>query len=195
MKINTQPKTSIPLTFIYFSLRPFIAVTRDSAIWCRCHKSSAIEAFNLPKVMQKHYKLVHGFYAVWRKKYQRANGEEILFNAPQCTVHWLFKEGNTLKNIFPFNLLEPFVSVLDLFTVGALWCSGSRSRPVIRGSCVLIQGILSTIISLDPGVVNGYPAGIYSFKCTAPQGYRGSSRGNNNTSTLSIFIDGYMCAI
>ena len=27
----------------------------------------------------------------------------------------------------------------------------------------LRQGILSTIISLDPGVVNGYPAGIYSL--------------------------------
>ena len=26
--------------------------------------------------------------------------------------------------------------------------------------------ILSTIVSLDPGVVNGYPAGIYSSKCT-----------------------------
>ena len=59
-------------------------------------------------------------------------------------------------------------------TVGALWGSGSCSRLVTRGSWVRIplgayalrQGILSTIVSLDPGVVNGYPAGIYSFKCT-----------------------------
>ena len=27
----------------------------------------------------------------------------------------------------------------------------------------LRQGILSTIVSLDPGVVNGYPAGMYSL--------------------------------
>ena len=65
-----------------------------------------------------------------------------------------------------------FIS-LDLSAVGALWCSGSCSRLVIRGSWVriplgayaLTQGILSTIISLDPGVVNGYPAGIYSLLC------------------------------
>ena len=48
--------------------------------------------------------------------------------------------------------------------MGALWCSGSDSRLVIRGSAVRIplgayalrQGILSIIVSLDPGVVNGY---------------------------------------
>ena len=64
--------------------------------------------------------------------------------------------------------------VLNFNEVGALWCSGSCSRLVIRGSWVRIplgayalrQGILSTIVSRDPGVVNGYPAGIYSFKCT-----------------------------
>ena len=58
--------------------------------------------------------------------------------------------------------------------VEALWCSGSCYRLVIRGSWVRIplgayaprQGILSTIVSLDPGVVNGYPAGISSLKCT-----------------------------
>ena len=64
--------------------------------------------------------------------------------------------------------------------VAALWCSGSCSRLVIRGSWdriplgayVLRQGILSTIVSLDPGVVNGYPAGIYSLQCLwwAPTG-------------------------
>ena len=55
--------------------------------------------------------------------------------------------------------------------VGALWCSDSCSLLVIRGSWVRIplgayalrQGILSTIVLLDPGVVNGYPAGIYSL--------------------------------
>ena len=60
-----------------------------------------------------------------------------------------------------------------VYIVGALWCSGSCSRLVIRGSWVRIplgayalrQGILSTIVSLDPGVVNGYSAGIYSLKC------------------------------
>ena len=58
--------------------------------------------------------------------------------------------------------------------VGALWCSGVCSWLVIRGSWVRIplgayalrQGILSIIVFLDPGVVNGYLAGIYSFKCT-----------------------------
>ena len=50
--------------------------------------------------------------------------------------------------------------------VGALWCSGSRSRlssqrvrvRIPLGAYALRQGILSTIVSLDPGVVNGYPA-------------------------------------
>ena len=59
--------------------------------------------------------------------------------------------------------------------VGTLWCSGSCSRLVIRGSWVRIplgayalrQGILSTIVSLDPGVVNGYPAGINSMLMSA----------------------------
>ena len=58
--------------------------------------------------------------------------------------------------------------------VGALWCSGSRSRlssqrvgvRIPLGAYALRQGILSTIVSLDPGVVNGYPAGIYSFECS-----------------------------
>ena len=57
---------------------------------------------------------------------------------------------------------------------GALWCSGSCFRLVIRRLWVWIplgaydprQGVLSTIVSLDPGVVNGYPAGIYSFECS-----------------------------
>ena len=35
------------------------------------------------------------------------------------------------------------------------------------------QGILSTIVSLDPGVVNGYLAGIYSLKCFSASGSRG----------------------
>ena len=56
--------------------------------------------------------------------------------------------------------------------VGALWYSGSCSRLAIRrsgvriplGAYALRQGVLFTIVSLDPGVVNGYPAGIYSFK-------------------------------
>ena len=38
---------------------------------------------------------------------------------------------------------------------------------------VLRQGILSTIVSLDPGVVNGYLAGIYSLKCFSASGCRG----------------------
>ena len=67
---------------------------------------------------------------------------------------------------------ESWFYTIQLF-VGALWCSGSCSRLVISGSWVRIplgayalrQGILSTIVSLDPGVVNGYPAGIYSLKC------------------------------
>ena len=37
----------------------------------------------------------------------------------------------------------------------------------------LRQGILSTIVSLDPGVVNGYLAGIYSLKCFSASGSRG----------------------
>ena len=56
--------------------------------------------------------------------------------------------------------------------MGALWCSGLRSRLAIRRSGVRIplgvyalrQGILPTIVSLDPGVVNGYPAEMYSLE-------------------------------
>ena len=35
------------------------------------------------------------------------------------------------------------------------------------------QGILSTIVSRDPGVVNGYLVGIYSLKCFSASGCRG----------------------
>ena len=50
-----------------------------------------------------------------------------------------------------------------IMIMGALWCCGAYSRLVIRGSVVLVhivhyaprQGISSTIVSLDPGVVNG----------------------------------------
>ena len=70
--------------------------------------------------------------------------------------------------------LFPDHCLVDNWPVGALWCTGSRSRLAIRRSVVRIplgayalrQGILSTIVSLDPGVVNGYPAGIYSFECS-----------------------------
>ena len=63
---------------------------------------------------------------------------------------------------------------MNTHAVGALWCSGSRTRLAIRrsgvriplGAYALRQGILSTIVSLDPGVVNGYPAGIYFFECS-----------------------------
>ena len=34
------------------------------------------------------------------------------------------------------------------------------------------QGILSTIVSLDPGVVDGYLAGMYSLKCFSASGCR-----------------------
>ena len=55
--------------------------------------------------------------------------------------------------------------------VGALWCSGSCSRLVFRelwvriplGAYALRQGILSTLVSLDSGVVDGYPVGICSL--------------------------------
>ena len=72
------------------------------------------------------------------------------------------------------------------FTVGALWCSGSagsRSRLVIRGSwanggcrvvargfddptrcvCPLTRHFIHNSLSRP---INGYPAGISSFKCT-----------------------------
>ena len=65
--------------------------------------------------------------------------------------------------------------------LGAVWCSGSCSWLVIRGSWVWIpppppppppgvyalrQGILSTNVSLDPGVVLKWvPSRIYSLQC------------------------------
>ena len=53
--------------------------------------------------------------------------------------------------------------------VGVLWRNGSCSRLVIGGSVVRSQpsayaprqGILSTIVSLDPGVLNGYLVGFF----------------------------------
>ena len=66
-------------------------------------------------------------------------------------------------------LSENFIGIHSGIHVEALWCSGSDSRLTIRGSavrtppsaCAPRQGILSTIASLDPGVVNGYLAGIF----------------------------------
>ena len=62
----------------------------------------------------------------------------------------------------------------DYMAGGTMVYSGSCSQLVIRGVLVQIpfdayahrQGIVPTSVSLDPGVVNGYTAGIYSFKCT-----------------------------
>ena len=53
--------------------------------------------------------------------------------------------------------------------MGVLWRTGSCSRLVISGSMVRSQpsaytprqGILSTIVSLNPGVLNGYLAGFF----------------------------------
>ena len=64
--------------------------------------------------------------------------------------------------LFPPKQLHLPSEMILILEVGALWCSGSCSRLAIRGSWVLIplgayalrQGILSTIVSLDPGVVN-----------------------------------------
>ena len=47
---------------------------------------------------------------------------------------------------------------------------GGSSPP---SASALRQGILSTIVSLDPGVVNGYLAGIYSLKCLSASGCTG----------------------
>ena len=81
-------------------------------------------------------------------------------NGPLVACHW-----------WRYTLWIHRIEVSCINVLGALWCSGSCSRLVIRGTWVwiplstyaLIQGILSTIVSLDPGVVNGYPAGIYSL--------------------------------
>ena len=47
---------------------------------------------------------------------------------------------------------------------------GGSSPPSVSA---LRQGILSTIVFLDPGVVNGYLVGIYSLKCFSASGCRG----------------------
>ena len=44
--------------------------------------------------------------------------------------------------------------------------SEGRGIRIPLGAYALRQGILSTIVSLDPGVVHGYTAGIYSFECS-----------------------------
>ena len=57
----------------------------------------------------------------------------------------------------------------QLIIVGVLWRTGSCSRLVISGSMVRSQpsaytprqGILSTIVSLNPGVLNGYLVGFF----------------------------------
>ena len=59
--------------------------------------------------------------------------------------------------------------VLSLTHFSLLWRTGSCSRLVISGSMVRSQpsaytprqGILSTIVSLNPGVLNGYLAGFF----------------------------------
>ena len=61
-----------------------------------------------------------------------------------------------------------FEALNDAF-VGVLWHTGSCSHLVISGSMVRSQpsaytprqGILSTIVSLNPGVLNGYLAGFF----------------------------------
>ena len=64
--------------------------------------------------------------------------------------------------------------IFEVRLVGALWGQWfalSTCNQKVGGSnparCVrhVRQGILSTIVCLDPDVVNGYPAGIYSFEC------------------------------
>ena len=86
----------------------------------------------------------------------------------------------------------------------ASWCSWSVLSTcnqrvmallvqITLGAYAPRQGILSTIVSLDPGVVNGYPAGISSFKCTVRHKVAGGlSQCNYNTGALSIFIGGYV---
>ena len=80
-----------------------------------------------------------------------------------------------------FGGIFAFATCGESDSVGSLWCSGSCSRLVIRGSWVRMpldayaprQGILSTNVSLIPGVVNGYPAGIFLEMHCAPLGCRG----------------------
>ena len=77
------------------------------------------------------------------------------------------------KNINNSNL--DGMSLTSFCQSRAVWCSGSRSRLAIRrsgvriplGAYALRQCILSTIVSLDPGVVNVYPARISSFQCSS----------------------------
>ena len=71
--------------------------------------------------------------------------------------------------------------------IGALWCSGSRSRLAIKKLGVRIplgayalhalrHDILSTVVSLDLGVVNEYPAGFFSFECLLAAALKGCMR-------------------
>ena len=62
------------------------------------------------------------------------------------------------------NYLKSFVLIFILNALKVLGKSvgGSWVR-ILLGAYALRQGILSTIVSLDPGVVNGYPAGNYSL--------------------------------
>ena len=46
-----------------------------------------------------------------------------------------------------------------------------------KGGMSLDKAFLSTIVSLDPGVVNSYPAGITSFKCTVHHKDAGAKAG------------------
>ena len=66
---------------------------------------------------------------------------------------------------------HPSINYFQIFWyfVGVLWHTGSCSHLVISGSMVRSQpsaytprqGILSTIVSLNPGVLNGYLAGFF----------------------------------
>ena len=68
-----------------------------------------------------------------------------------------------VQRVFDRSVIHSFSSLSFIDSCSRLVINGSWVR-IPLGVYALRQGILSTIIvSLDPGVVNGYPARIYSF--------------------------------
>ena len=116
---------------------------------------------------------VHKFSLCFVCTDQWVSGQQSMEVKKNIIPDWNVMKRKKILTMIMFREITIESKLLNQFqwSVGALWCSGSCSQLVIRGSWVRIplsayalrQGILSTLVSLDPGVVNGYPAGIYSL--------------------------------
>ena len=93
----------------------------------------------------------------------------------QCFLSNPQTMGPCLEPLFPLRLHEMRAAM------AAMVCSGAAS-------CRHAEGVLSTVVSLDPGVVKCYPTGMYFSNALCAISLPGLKLGNNNTGSLSISI-------